>query len=827
MRRVSEFRQQAPGFVDLLNYAAIVEDGVLVLKSGALLAAWSYRGDDLESSSESERDSVRVRVNAALARLGSGWMAHIDGVRLPAENYPDSSESKFPNPVTALIDAERRAQYEGEGAHFESQYVVSVTYMPPSAVEGKLSEYLYDENLSSEEKARRSGQAAAQRDLESFQRQLHEIEDSLSSAVRLHRLRSLEMPTDDGTRFVRDELLEWLQFCITGILQPMRLPEVPMYLDAVLGAQEFWAGITPKLGEHFIGALSIDGFPLESSPGMLAELDGLPLCFRWSTRFIFLDAQDSKKHLESHRKKWDGKIRSFLDVVLQRQGRLDRDALNMSEEVSAALTEASAGHVLYGFLTTTVILMDTERDRLEEGLRDAKRLIQNRGFNARVEGVSAVEAYLGSLPGHHLENVRRPMMHTLNLADLIPLSGLWAGQDRCPSPFFPPSSPPLAYCTTSGATPFRLNLHVGDVGHSLILGPTGSGKSTLLAFIVAQFFRYGNASVFAFDKGNSLYALGHCGGKYYEIAGEGKEACPSLRPLADLDTPADISWACDWVEMLVQLQGIPSSPQIRNEIKRALDQLAAAPRGERTITALRTTIQIPDLRDALEYYTIKGTAGSILDADSPDLALANFQVFEIEHLMNRGDKIVIPVLTYLFRRIEQQLKGQPAMIVLDEAWVMLGHPAFRNKIREWLKVLRKNNCCVVMATQSISDAANSGILDVLIEQCPTKIFLPNPEATQSGTVATPGPLELYSMFGLNERQTNILATARPKREYYFVNPEGRRLISLELGPLALSFVGASGKQDLATIRELIEAHGEAWWQHWLRQRNVEFEQFLK
>jgi len=827
MRKVSLFKKQDPGFADLLNYAAIVDDGIVALKSGAFLAAWSYRGDDLASSSDGELSSVRVRVNAALARLGTGWMMHIDGVRVPAESYPSPDESEFPNEVTALIDAERRLQYEGEGAHFESQYVISVTYIPPSAVESKLSPYLYEETQGKEEQERHSEASAARRELEAFKRQLMELEDSLSSTVKMHRLRSFEVQTDDGTRFVRDELLEWLQFCITGIIQPMRLPPIPMYLDGVLGAQDFWGGLTPKLGDRFIGTITIDGFPSESEPGLLAGLDSLPISFRWSTRFIFLDPQDSKKYLESHRKKWSGKIRSFIDVVFQRNGRLDMDAVSMSEEVSAAITEASSGEVLYGYLTTTIILMDEDKTRVEEGLREVKRLVQNLGFNARIEGINATDAYLGSLPGHNLENVRRPMVHTMNLADLIPLSGLWSGQGRCPNPFFPPNSPPLAYCTTSGATPFRFNLHVGDVGHSLILGPTGSGKSTLLAFIVAQFFRYRNASVFAFDKGNSLYALGHCGGNYYDIAGEGKGTSPTFRPLAELDGPNDISWACEWVEMLIQLQGLESTPVIRNEIKRALEQVKSAPVEERTITALQTAIQIGDLRTALEFYTLKGAAGFILDEDGSDVELDQFQVFEIEHLMNRGDKIVIPVLMYLFHRIEKQLKGQPAMIVLDEAWIMLGHPAFRAKIREWLKVLRKNNCCVVMATQSISDAVNSGILDILMEQCPTKIFLPNPEAKQSGTATTPGPQELYGMFGLSERQTEILATARPKREYYFVNTDGRRLISLELGPLALSFVGASGKQDIATMQELIEAHGETWWKQWLTQRNVDFEKYLK
>ena len=63
--------------------------------------------------------------------------------------------------------------------------------------------------------------------------------------------------------------------------------------------------------------------------------------------------------------------------------------------------------------------------------------------------------------------------------------------------------------------------------------------------------------------------------------------------------------------------------------------------------------------------------------------------------------------------------------------------------------MRKANCAVVLATQSLSDAKASGILDVLSESCPTKIFLPNIAARQEGQK------ELYTGMGLNETQVSI------------------------------------------------------------------------
>jgi type IV secretion system protein VirB4 len=225
-------------------------------------------------------------------------------------------------------------------------------------------------------------------------------------------------------------------------------------------------------------------------------------------------------------------------------------------------------------------------------------------------------------------------------------------------------------------------------------------------------------------------------------------------------------------------------------------------------------VQAREVKDALVHDTVDGPMGQLLDAEEDGLALGMLQTFEVEQLMTMGERNLVPVLLYLFRRIEKRLTGAPSLIVLDEAWLMLGHPIFRDKIREWLKVLRKANCAVVLATQSISDAERSGIIDVLKESCPTKICLPNGAAREGGT------REFYERIGFNERQIEIVASAIPKREYYVASPEGRRLFDMALGPVALSFAGASGKADLKRIRQLHETVGESWPVEWLKERGV-------
>ncbi len=304
------------------------------------------------------------------------------------------------------------------------------------------------------------------------------------------------------------------------------------------------------------------------------------------------------------------------------------------------------------------------------------------------------------------------------------------------------------------------------------------------------------------------------GGTHYEIAGD--DSSLAFCPLRGVDDDSEQAWAEDWITTLCTMQKVEIKPEHRSSIHNAVTQIRNSPPSHRTLSNLYHYLQHQELKEAINHYTVQGAMGKLLDAQTDSMAIETFTVFEIEELMNLGEENLIPVLLYIFHCIEKSFKGQPSLLILDEAWVMLGHPVFRQKIREWLKVLRKANCAVVLATQSLSDAKNSGILDVLNESCPTKIFLPNLTANQDIQ------LDLYRGFGLNSAQINIITKAAPKREYYVSSSEGRRLINLALSPLALAFVGASSKEHIASIKNLIQENGQTWPRAWLVERGVTF-----
>src|SRR3974377_1578468 len=122
----------------------------------------------------------------------------------------------------------------------------------------------------------------------------------------------------------------------------------------------------------------------------------------------------------------------------------------------------------------------------DEKLRLVEKVIQGRDFTCMIETVNGVEAWLGSLAGPGYANVPQPPISTLNLAHMIPLSAVWAGEARDHHL----KAPPLFVARTEGSTPFRFSLHVGDVGGTLGVGPTGAGKSVLFGMMALQLRSY-------------------------------------------------------------------------------------------------------------------------------------------------------------------------------------------------------------------------------------------------------------------------------------------------------------------------------------------------
>jgi type IV secretion/conjugal transfer VirB4 family ATPase len=793
MMNLREYRRSTTQLADFLPWAALVDEGIVLNKDGSFQRTAKFRGPDLDSAVPAELVGVAGRLNNALRRLGSGWAVFVEAQRHPASQYP---EGHFPDVASALVDVERRAQFGQEGAHYESSYFLTFLYLPPAEEAGRAERLLYegrDRNQVAEAREVQRGFA------DRTERVLGLVEGFMPEIAWLD---------DEGT-------LTYLHSTVSTKRQRVRVPEIPMYLDAVLADQPLTGGLEPMLGQSHLRVLTLVGFPTFTTPGILDDLNRLAFAYRWSTRAVMLDKTDATRLLTKIRRQWFAKRKSvaaILKEVMTNEAStlLDTDAHNKAMDADAALQELGSDAIGQAFVTATVTVWDDDPRVADEKLRLVEKVIQGRDFTCMVESVNAVEAWLGSLPGHAYANVRQPPVSTLNLAHMIPLSAVWAGPAR--DEHF--GAPALFFARTEGATPFRFSLHVGDVGHTLVVGPTGAGKSVLLALMALQFRRYEDAQVFAFDFGGSIRAPALAmGGDWHDLGGALSDDATepvALQPLALIDDAAERAWAAEWIANILARETIAVTPEAKDHLWSALTSLASAPVGERTLTGLSVLLQSQTLKRALQPYCLGGPYGRLLDAEAERLGEAEVQAFETEGLI--GTSAAPAVLAYLFHRIEARLDGRPTLLIVDEGWLALDDEGFAGQLREWLKTLRKKNASVIFATQSLSDIDGSAIAPAIIESCPTRLFLPNERAIEPQITA------IYRRFGLNDRQIEILARATPKRDYYCQSRRGNRLFELGLGRVALAFTAASSKSDQADIKQILSRHGRegfvaAWLQH--------------
>ncbi len=792
MFNLAEYRTKPDRLSDLLPWALLVAPGVLLNKDGSFQKTFRFRGPDLESATEEELLVITSRINNVLKRLAGGWGVFAEAQRVQSQQYP---ESTFPDPISLMVDVERKLFFS-EGNHYENNYFFTLLYLPPQDKLGLINKYLIQHSEKREQETYRMH-------LKTFLLEVERVYSLFSE------LMAEAEPLDD------EETLTYLHSCISPKRHRVKVPDIPMYLDAILADTPLNGGLEPKLGNYHLRTLSILGFPGSSIPGILDNLNWLNFEYRWATRFLPLDKTDAQKELKKYRKQWfanrQGAFQMIKEIFTGSQSAMvNNDALAKSTDSDEALQEVGADYVSYGYFTATVTVWDSELKMVEKKVSAVEKTINNLGFTVINENLNAVDAWLGSLPGHSRANIRRPLFNTLNLSHVFPLSAIWAGPEKNKHL----NAPVVMYTQTPDNTPFRFNLHIGDVGHTMIVGPTGAGKSVLLATLATQFRRYKDSQIYIFDKDASSKVLtAGVGGDFYDLADE-KEDVLSFQPLADIDDENERSWAAEWIYDFLRAENVEINPGVKQTVWTALGSLATSPKEQRTITGLTLLLQDKTLRQALEPATLKGAFGRLFDSNSDNLDYGRWQVFEMAKLMNTP-AAVVPTLNYLFHKLEQRFTGVPTLLNIDEGWMFLDNSSFATKIREWLKVLRKANVSVVFATQSLGDIQKSSIAQTIMEACHTKIYLPNSNAL-SKEIAP-----IYESFGLNESEKRIIAEAVPKRQYYYKSIAGSRLFELALGPIALAYCAASSKEDRKMADQILKANGkENFNEEWLLYKNL-------
>jgi type IV secretion system protein TrbE len=793
--RLPKFKRKVRhGTPELLPYSHLVANGVVMLKDGSLLRSYRMYGPDLKAATMEQLLAVKHHGNAALTRLADGWMVQSDLTRFHAAQY--ISGGPLPDPITQLIENKRAQHYQAQSAHLETALSMSITYRPPSETENRARRLFFTDPAPDDE-----------RNLQYFVEATDALANDLGAHLRLEAMSS-------------DEALSFYESCIIGEQVRLWAPKIPNYLDTFVGRHRLVVSRRPTIGGRAIRVVIPTGLPLESHAEVVDFLCNLPFPYRYSVRAVLLGTQNAGRVVSNIRMKHHQKTRRKWDFLVETTGKqstptyLNEHAVNMAKDATIAAAEAESNQVREVYLSFGVVITDPDPTEADQKAETVRALFSHHRFNARIEDFNTVEAWRGFVPGDGCSNRRKPVVSTMNVADFTPMRTTWTGALYNPNPMYPPRTPPLFYATTEGQTPFRFHLHAeSDVGHGAILGPTGMGKTTLADFMIAQSFKIPEMQAFVFDRGLGSYLLTKAaGGQHWHLGNDPISAAP----LINIDQEIEREWAHSYITALLRLAlNRALSPLEDEALWRALELLANRPRHFRTITALQGLIQDSTLKAALTRYTLKGPMGRYLDATEDTLLDSRFATFELETIQNT--EALIPVLLYLFHRVDQRLNGRPTLIVIDEAALLalINNTVFGQKIEDWYRSCRSRNAAVWLLTQSLDDLRRCPYKSVILESAASKVYLANPEAQ------THNMLEVYRDFGLNEKQIELIASEMiPKRHYLLVSPAGCSQFDLELDPVTLAFVGASSKQHIQRARELIAQYGEAWPAHWLRERGL-------
>mgnify|MGYP005873928001 FL=1 len=788
--------------VDYLPWIIINKEGIITNKNGSFTKIYKYKCDDMEHYTNYFLFKYRDTINDILKRLDERWVIQVDSIRRISKEYPNS---KFEEPILAEMDNSRKQKYLS-GNFLESENYISLTYFPPKDKEKKLESIFYkkDDNISE------------------YKEIMEKYYSELNKFIGLLREQFISLE-----ELTPDETVTFLHTCLTG--NDKKLKYIPSkLLDYYISDVDIIPNNEPvKIGDKYLAVIGILSHIAEHPCGLFDELSRLGIEYRWNNRFIYISDKEGIKISQDYERAYNNERKSLIasmkEEALKEEVLGESEyAIEMKESARGLSNDLRKRGLRSGYYTFNVVLMEKSKDKLKENIEIVMEKIDSLGFVSVKETVNCLETFFGTMAGDTSNGIRKPLMTTYNFSSLIPINMDWGGNEK--NRFFEKNNYPseaLLYCQSGENSSFKFNVHVGDVGHTLVLGQTGGGKSVLLNTLAYQCKKYGSRVIF-FDNGGSSRVLTRAvGGKFNDI---GRDKI-NFQPFRYIDQQSEIEWALEWVLSILEKENYNYSAKDKTLLAEALYNLSKNSPNDRTMSVFALLVQKQEIRDILRMYTKEekiGVYGEYFDNNKDDINDDNlFQVFELEKIFD--SKILDIFLDYLFHRVEVELlsskngKFVPTFMFLDEFWRMLGTPKFKAKLKNWLKTLRKKNVSVIMATQSLSDVARSEIKSALLESCPTKIYLTNPDLIPNSDTEMD-----YFSFGLNEVEVEMIRTAQPKRDYY-VKSEGGKMIDLQLTPIELAYVGSSTPAEQQMCEKLYkdsDGNLEEFNRKWKEYKNV-------
>ena len=586
------------------------------------------------------------------------------------------------------------------------------------------------------------------------------------------------------------ELITYLHNTFS-VHQEKIIPPQVCYLDEYLADTTVHLGYPTTVDKTYRGYLTIDELPSITKNSTILTLLRQPIKLRYLIRAIVHNKQTAQEIIKRKRISQYSKRKDFRNIAQEATTKTETGLIDTGQEVLVGESSTALAQLEYGesFSTTTITIEidGTTPQEIIQKSKEIKSIFTNDGYIIKEEKINSAGCFLGNIVGNIKYNQRRPFISNQNIATLIPISDAATGEytNKYLKQITGIDTPHLILRTT-GRKNYYLNLNNDhDIMHTFITGPTGAGKSFLLALLASQWLQYktetNKAKIIFFDRDNSAEnATYNFGGTHYDI---GSDTGNTVRfnPFSYFDTDNDYL-AREWLEGTLAIYFENMHIRMDNETRQELHKSIFEKKEHYSFDTLRTSIQNKEMENALTPF-VENKYGQYFTKDTELEIAGTWTTFEMKRLLQRDEHIREFIMSYLFFKIDLTLDTRhPTLIIIDEAWIFIKDEKYANKFQEWIKTLRKKSGAVIMATQEIQDLHGLPIFDTVINNCLTKILLPNASAHEHNTY------QFYQKLGLNEQEILAIKELRAKRDMLVVKKTHTQQTALIVDPMTVNYL---------------------------------------